>query len=210
MRLRTYFLAGLALIASAALVVNAQVPGVNSTLNSVFTLAYDNSTMKPTYSASADITLAAMATDVCTLTGSATRNVRVRRVLLTGTANAVSNNITAIVKRSSANSGGTATTPTVVPYDSVRSLGGAQAATAVLRAYTVNPTLGTAVGNAAEALINFGDATTGPVQGITEFKFGELGSPIVLRGTAQVMSVHMGSQTITSGRLVCTIEWTEE
>ena len=72
MNLRTKLLCGFAALLTAALAAQAQVPGVNSTLQTVFTLAYDNSTMKQTFSSSKTFVPAAAATDVCTLNGSAT------------------------------------------------------------------------------------------------------------------------------------------
>ena len=105
MKLRTLLIASAASLVTAVLAVQAQVPGVNSTLNSVFTLAYDNSTMKPTYSASGVVTPVASATDICTLQGSATKNIRVRRVLVAGIGFAVNAEPVSIVKRSTADTG---------------------------------------------------------------------------------------------------------
>ena len=204
MRYRSVLLAAAASILTGVLVVQAQVPGVNSTLATVFTLAYDNSTMKSTYSASVGFVPAASATDICTISGSATKNVRVRRVTLTGVGDAVQNRAIAFNKRSTANSGGTSTTPTVVPYDSAFSAG-----TAVVRAYTANPTTGTLVGMVADPLVLFGNLTTGPAT-TYEAKFGELGSPIVLRGVAQSLAVNLNGATVTTPVVTCTIEWTEE
>lgn len=204
MRYRSILLAVAASLATALVVAQAQVPGVNSTLQSVFTLAYDNSTMKPTYSATGSYVPAAATTDTCSLTGSATKNVRIRRVIIAGVGSAVQNQNVAVVKRSTANSGGTSTTPTVVPYDSSSAVG-----TAVMRAYTANPTLGTTVGTVIEPLVKFGDLTTGPAE-TYEIKFGELGSPLILRGVAQVAAVNLAGVTITTPVVNCTFEWTEE
>lgn len=200
-------LAAAAAVLTAALAAQAQVPGVNSTLNSVFTLAYDNSTMKPTYSATeAVFAPATLATDVCNLTGSATKNVRVRRILFNGLATAVISDPVAIIKRSTANSGGTPLVPTPASYDSASA-----AATAVFTAYTANPTLGTQAGILADPYVTFGNLTTsGPPSGSTLFEFGRLGSPIVLRGVAESVSVNLNVATFTTAQLSCTFEWTEE
>ncbi len=90
MKLRTILLSGLAALVATTLALQAQVPGVNSTLNTVFTLAYDNSTMKQTYSAAGVVTSTMTASgEVCAISGSATKNVRVRRVIIGGSMSAI-------------------------------------------------------------------------------------------------------------------------
>lgn len=204
MRVRTLIIAALAALLSAAIVANAQV---NSTLQSVITYSGDNSTFKPTFSASAYVLVAASPTDICTLTGSATRTIRIRRVILGGIATAVSSFPIALVKRSAANTGGSIAAGTEVGYDS--QLG---TASAVAVSYTANPAaLGTSVGVLADPMVTFNNATTGISGGsFTEYKFGELGGPVVLRGTGQVFAVNGNAVTITGGLLSCTIEWTED
>lgn len=205
MKLRTLLIASIAALVSAALVAQAQVPGVNSTLQSIFTLAYENSTMKPTYSGSGYVTTPATPTDICAVSGSATKQVRVRRVILGGIATSVGSFPIAIVKRSTANTGAAATV-TEVPYDSSNA-----AASAVMVTYQINPTTGTLVGVLADPMVTFNNATTG-ISGnsYTEVRFGEFGQPIVLRGVAETLAVNGNSVTITGGLLSCTIEWTEE
>lgn len=206
MKLRHYLLLGIAGLLTGALIAQAQVPGVNSSLNTVFTMAFDNSTMKPTYASSASFVPPASATDICTITGSATKIVKVRRIIVGGVADAVQTHPVLVIKRSVANSAGTATTPTVVPYDSAFPAG-----SAVVRAYTANPTLGAAVGTVATSMVSFGNLTTGAVSPpTTEFRFGQLGSPGVLRGVAQVLAVNLGAVTYTTPVATCTVEWTEE
>lgn len=207
MNLRTKLLCGFAAILAAGLAAQAQVPGVNSTLNTVFTLAYDNSTMKQTFSSTQRFVPAAAATDICTLVGSATKQIRLRRILFNMLASAIQSDPVAIVKRSTANSGGTsASNNGNVPYDSSNA-----AATAVFRIYTANPTTGTAVGLLADPYVTTGNLTTGgPPAGITEFKFGELGQAIVLRGVAQSVSVNLNALTYLTPEASCTFEWTEE
>lgn len=206
MNLRTKLLCGLAAVLVAGLAAQAQVPGVNSTLNSVFTLAYDNSTMKQTYSASVTFVPAAAATDVCTINGSATRNVRVRRLLFNMIATTIQSDPFAVIKRSTANLAGTATDPTIVPHDSSNS-----AATAFVTVYTANAgTLGTSVGLVADPYVTNGNLTTGgPVTGITVFEFAKE-QPIVLRGVAQTLSLNFNALTYPSAQASCTWEWTEE
>lgn len=208
---KSLLLAATASIATAAMVAQAQVPGVNSTLNSVFNLVYDNSTMKPTYSSTQVFVPVVNATDVCVLSGSATKNVRVRRVILSAVTTAVQTDPVALIKRSTANSGGTASIPSITPYDSTNTLTPtvANVATAVFTNYTANPTPGTTVGVLADPDFTTGNLTTGTGSTLT-YVFGAHGSPLVLRGVAQSLAVNLNGGTYASGRMSCTFEWTEE
>lgn len=208
MRFRTALLAGLISVLTTILVVQAQVPGVNSTLNSVFTLAYDNSTMKQTFSSMAQVVanVAGGATDVCTLTGSATKTIRVRRIYYNMIATTAVTDPVAILKRSTANSAGTSFSMIPVPYDSRNS-----AATATVLMYTANPTTGTLVGVLADPMFSVGNLTTGGAQGFpSEFQFGRLGQPILLRGIAEVLAINLNSQGYSGNLTTCGFEWTED
>ena len=84
----------------------------------------------------------AAATDIFTIIGSATKTIRISRIQFSGRATAAAACDVSIVKRSTADTGGTpGTVPTIVPLDSTDA-----AATAVCATYTAVPTLGTAVG----------------------------------------------------------------
>lgn len=212
MNIRSILLAAVASLITGVLVSQAQVPGVNSTLTAVFNLVYDNSTMKPTYSATRVMVPSSGFDDVCVLSGSATRNVRVRRVIFSGIASAVVTEPVAIVKRSTMPTNGTGTSPTPVPYDSVNSLTGSasNAGTAVVEAFTVSPTPGAMVGVLIDILVGFGNLTTGLGMPPTVFTFGALGSPVVLRGVAQSIAVNLSGVSYTTLTVSCTFEWTEE
>ncbi len=209
MKLTSKLLFSAAVLGTLALAAQAQVPGVNSTLNAVFTLAYDNGTMKPTFSSTSIVVPASSATDVCSLRGSATKDVRVRRVLVSGLASVVQSEVIGVVKRSTANTGD-GLQPPVVPYDTTNSLTrAANAGTAVAETHTVNPTLGTLVGALADRVITWGNLSTGVGSGV-EFNFGAQGSPVVLRGIAQQIAVNLNTNTLVTGQVACTFEWTEE
>lgn len=203
MRIRTTLLATGAAVLAALIAANAQVPGINSTLQSIFTLAYEVSTSKPTYSAtSGAISPASSATDVCGINGSATKTIRVRRVIVTG--NATTTAVTeplVVMKRSTANVGAGAGL-TKVPYSSTSA-----AASAAVDVWTTNPTVGTAVGMLADILVSL-PVSTSPQQA-TVFEFGKFGSPVFLRGAAQGLFINLSGVTIT-GTLNCTFEWTED
>jgi hypothetical protein len=203
MKYRSILLAAAASLITAVLVAQAQVPGVNSTLNSVFTLAYDNSTMKPTYSATqTGITAVASQTDQCTLTGSATKTIKVRRIWFSNLPTAAAVEPIAIVKRSTATTG-TGGTLYTAAYDS------SNPATTVGLAenWTAAPTVGTYVSTLAD--ITFPFAISSGANAPALFEFGRLGQPIVLRGVLQQVAVNLNSTTFT-GTVGCTFEWTEE
>src|SRR5204863_4895248 len=98
---------------------------------------------KATYGASiTGLVVAASATDIFAITGSATKIVRITRLRISGVRTTGTDTDIQLIKRSTANTGGTSTNPTKVAYDS-----NDPASTATINAYTANPTgLGTAIG----------------------------------------------------------------
>lgn len=179
--------------------INGGVPG-----NSV------SFTRRATYGATIlGMTPAASATDFITITGSATRLVTVERIDCSATSTAVGSEIVNSVLRSTANTGGTSTSLTAVPFDSTDS-----AATAVVKAYTANPTLGTVVGTplriftintAPGATANIGESSP------AIFDTASLMKPVTLRGVLQSMALNGNAVTFPSGSAVsCSIVWTEQ
>jgi len=172
------------------------------------TISVNTEGTKTTYSA-AFIALvpAATPTDILTITGSATKTIRVTRIALNisttaGSGIALNGNL---VTRSAANTGGTSTTAVNVPHDSANAAG-----TATVRGYTVNPTvLGTAVGPIRAQ--RFSATTAGTNQDDMLWEFGNRPAQcIVLRGTSQMLALNLSSTTVTGGVADCSIEWTEE
>lgn len=162
-------------------------------------------TNKATYSTSAIFAAAASATDVFTITGSVSKTIRVTRIAITGTQTTGAVRDVLIIKRSTANTGGTSATPTIAPHDSNSS-----AATAVVRNYTANPSgLGTSVGTIRSAKVLIGAATALPGEFISEWGPRSSQAP-VLRGTTQVLSVNLNGVTSAGNSLSINIEWTEE
>jgi hypothetical protein len=165
-----------------------------------------------TYSAtSTAVASAAGATDIFTITGSPTAIVRIKRISISGIATADANIVCLLLKRSTANSGGTFTTIPVVPHDSTNTAG-----TAVVRAYTANPTsLGTLVGAINSVRLGIGTASPGanePTQARPEvlFETRETKQDIVLRGTNEVLAINLNGVTVNGGLFSCRVEWTEE
>lgn len=151
-------------------------------------------------------TVAATPTDVFTITGSATKTVKIRHISIDGTQTTGGVVNILVIKRSTANTGGTSTLPTAVPYDSAN-----PAATAVVRSYTVNPTaLGTAVGTIHSEKL-FVSATTGTPDEL-KFDYTEHSpiQPITLRGATEVLAINLNSVTVTGNSFNMDITWTEE
>jgi len=153
----------------------------------------------------------ANATDIFTITGSASKTIYVKKITVSGTQSTASHRNILLIKRSTANSGGTSTTPTIVGLDSNNPV-----QTAVVRAYTANPTLGTTVGTLRAQTGTFPVPQPANAQGavalnpvIWDFNIGD-SQPVVLRGVAQVLSVNLNGVSFTGGSLSIYIEWIEE
>lgn len=205
MKFKALLAATIASLLTAGAIALAQQPGIPSTFQVVWTMVWEASSTKPTYSASANgITPVASGTDICTLSGSATRTVRVRRIIFGATAATPSTEPIAIVKRSTANTG-SGTAIAKVARDSQS----AASTVALAEVWTANPTPGgTLTGVIADVPMQLLGATTrNPA---TTFAFGDAGgSALVLRGIAQSVSLNASGITLT-GTLGCTFEWTEE
>lgn len=208
-------LAGLIAALSATLAVQAQVPGVGNTLASVFTLAYDNSTSKPTYSSTVVFTPPASADTVCTIQGSATKTIRLRRILIWGTTATATTDPAAITFRNSAiTTSGTSVIAVVGKYAA-----NAANATAVVEYYTAAPTENAIASELLDIPVFFGaigSATSTPTP--YEVRFGDLASPVFLRGTSQIVTVGLNHITLAQSaatpagqpQMSCTWEWTED
>lgn len=163
--------------------------------------------VKQTYSASAvGFVAALLATDVFVIVGSASKTIKVTRVQIDGTTSAgsgLSINLQ-LLKRSTANTGGTFVADTAVPHDSTNA-----AATATVGHYTANPTTGTLVGAVRSSRFDFG--STG---GQTQSEIWDFGSyknqAVTLRGITQSLALNFNGATITGSIVDITIEWTEE
>ena len=161
--------------------------------------------------------LATAPTDIATITGSATKVVKVRKVHISGVATSGAQIDVFLIKRSTANTGGTAVTVTNVPYDSLNA-----AATATVRYYgaaaaPTNPTVGTAVGTISQSMLFLSPLTSSnnnPVVGGNsvdiEFKDGDK-QPLTLRGVNEVLAINLNGITVPAGtNLEIDWEWTEE
>lgn len=157
-----------------------------------------------TYSSSFNVTAAASATDIATLSGSATKTIYITKVIISGVQTTASLNDILLVKRSTADTGGTSTAQTAVPHDSADA-----AASGIVLAYTANPAaLGTLVGSFRRGYVPVSSAAT-VVPAIVVFDFGDKGKPIVLRGIAQQIAINLNGVTLVGGAFDIDIEWYE-
>lgn len=156
-----------------------------------------------TYSCSVNVAAAAAATDIAIINGSASATVYVTKVVISGIQTTAGLNDILLVKRSTANSGGTSAGGTVIGHDA-----NDPAAGAAVLAYTANPTPGTAVGNIRRNYQPIGGATS-VVNPVVEYNFGDKGKAIVLRGVAQGLAVNLNGATLTGGTFDVSFEWTE-
>lgn len=163
---------------------------------------------KTTYRAYVQFNPAASATDVFTIYGSATKTVRVVSFFISGTNTANTNAVVIVNKRSTANTGGTSASVTAVPLDSNNA-----SATATVKSWTTNPTLGTLIGSLVGDLVFLPAlSSTNPVEQLN-FDFGNNGQPIVLRGTSEGAALNMNGVNIgilSATTLYISVEWTEE
>ena len=151
-------------------------------------------------------TTAASATDIFNFTGSGTKTIYIRKIVWKQ-ANVASNGYHTVylLKRSTANTGGTSSALTAVPLDS-----NFPSATASGVYYTANASsLGTSVGTIAHKFmklyydLSFFD--------VTLFDATKGGSPIVLRGTGESISVNYNGVTDAIGTSAAVdIEWSEK
>lgn len=131
-------------------------------------------------------------TDVVIINGSATKTVKIKKVIVSGLATTAGTMRASLVKRTTANTAGTSTSVTAAQFDSTDG-----AATSVTKLYTANPSsLGTGVMLAADAL-NFGvDGAAGHVV----FDFANRNDKaIYLRGVAEGLAINFNGGTVPSG-----------
>jgi len=162
----------------------------------------------PTFSASIkDLMLANSCTDFFAITGSASKKIKILQILFSATKNNTGFVDLRVVKRSTANSGGTSSAPTKVPHDSDD-----PAATGTVLAYTANPTLGTLVGDVLADKVFVPSATANSSRGSSTLSISPIanGKAITLRGITEVLALNLGGDTAAGIDCDITITWTEE
>lgn len=173
-----------------------------------------------TYRVSAQFTpQATAAVTLVSVTGSATRTVRITRIMMGGVSTALSDRAILCLQRTSAlGAGGTTVSPTVALLDRGASATYA-AATAVVSHYTTTlKAAGTAVGGYLGTQRVFTDTVTTPTVASREdlMLFPErgvtIGSAIVLRGASDYLEIqNINASDLAAGTVLnYTIEWCED
>jgi hypothetical protein len=159
-----------------------------------------------TYSAGATFTVASSPTYVFTITGSASKTVRILYIEVSSQETTAATLNYNLILRSTANTGGTSTAVAIGEHDTTNSV-----ATAIVRAYTANPTLGTL--HATIRTCKWTPATPGTAGGNVTQMWDlnkSPGQPVTLRGTSQVLSLNLGGLTQAGNSYNVSVCWTEE
>lgn len=157
-----------------------------------------------TYSASANVTVAATATDIAALFGNGTTTVAITKIRLTGIQTTTGIVDVQVIFRTAANTGGTSSAMSLSRHEQADS---ANSSTPI--SYTANPSaLGTAAGTLRRFYLPVG-ATTSGQSGEYTLEFGDNGKPIILSGTTQGIAINLNGVTVTGGIFNVVIEWYE-
>lgn len=177
----------------------AMVPNVNSPIDGG----------KATYSFSiVGLAPATTPTDVFNLTGSASKTVRLIRLIVSGLQTTAGNIDMLVIKRSGGTqSAGTSGAASIAASDTNN-----PTATALVQTYTSNPaSVGTSIGNIFAGKIFVPAAATAGSPDKLILDYGNRPAQAqVLRGTSQGISLNLNSVTLTGGSLDIYCEWSEE
>lgn len=159
--------------------------------------------------ASSGLIPAAAATDIFTITGKAGRAIKINQIQISGIATSAAAVPISIVKRSTANTGGTLTAVTAVGMDSAN---GGSAAGATVQAYTANPAaLGASLGilSTARMILSTPSASVGTAPIVFAFERMYMKMPI-LRDATESLCINYGGATAAGNSVDVSISWTEE
>ncbi len=172
--------------------------------------AKHESRLRTYFAATATFTPAASATDIFVIGGAADKAIRLLRLALSGvqtTAGNVGN--VAVVRRSTANTAGTAVAATKVESDQLSP----KAASAVVQHYTANPTTGTLLGKLWNEGVLIPQASSVASRKIFDLDFTKdqnLGLWL-LRGAAEQIAINLGGTTPTgAAEFQVSLAWTEQ
>lgn len=154
------------------------------------------------------------AVTVITITGSASKTVRIMRIMVGGVATALSDTLFGLQRTSALGAGGTIGTPTVAKNDSA-----SVAATAVVNHWTATlKAAGTPVGGSLTQLRLFQDTVTTPTVASREATMfypergAAIGQALVLRGTSDFIEVqNLNAGNLAAGSVIeYVVEWVED
>ena len=201
-----HLLLGAALVAAFPAAAQNTVPQTGVTFGYIAKTAYSAGFI--------GLVPAASTTDLFCLKGSATKLIKLTSIKLSGSGTAISVPVT-LVKRVTADSGGTAASTTANPANTIskRDSGNATA-TAVPIAYTANPTINdTSPTYVDSAQLGVVATTVGLIAPPTVFNFNSdavnLRQAPTLRGAAEQLCINLNATSATA-LLSGSLTWTEE
>lgn len=161
---------------------------------------------KATYAASIDyFTPYATPTDVMTIGGSASKTVKIHKIIMSGTQTTAGINKWYLIKRSTADTSGTSSAATIVPLDSTSA-----AATGTVKKWTAAPTIAGTVGTVRTlSVLAPAPASVSPAD-LVLFDDMHTGQPIVLRGTAEEVALNFNGTAVPSGLSISLTAYTTE
>ncbi len=157
---------------------------------------------------------AASTTDLICISGAAGKTIRLQNIKISGSGTAISIPVT-VLRRASLNTGGTAASTTANPANTISKRDtGNSTATAVLIAYTANPTIVDSAPTYIESQQLGVVATTVGVIGVqTVFDFAKdvenFVQPPALKSAAEQICVNLNATSATA-LLTGSLTWTEE
>lgn len=165
-------------------------------------------TGKATYTASVSgLVIANAGTDFFTITGAVNKKIKVIRLEFSGIATAAAAVIITLIKRSTPNTGGTATTRTAVAHEAITGL----SAAALVQSYTANPTLGQIVGAMQTKRGVLNTAAAGANAPVLAFEFDKPGIKFpTLNSDQEVLALNFNAQTAAGNACEVVVTWTEE
>lgn len=186
---------------------------IDVTSKAARTTMYDtrgtNLKMKTSYAACTAAKFAAVSgtTVFAQIFGSATKTVRVHRIIVGGSiATAAMNADLIVTKRTAVGSGGTATTLTAVAKDS----GTAAATATVIKVFTAAPTAGTGGGTIATQSMYMGISPALGQIAVFDWSMESMNEAPVLRGTGEGLELSFGTTAGNAATLTVSFEFTEE
>ena len=210
-------LGALGLAASLSALALAQAPvgsaGVGSVPSPGLITGFQNYTQ--TYTAGyIGLVPAASATDVVCLGGSATKTVALTKIQLSGTAGTLVSLPVTLVRRTAANTSGTAAGTTANPANTIAKHDTNNAtATAVPISWTANPTLTDSSPTYLQtANLTLPVTSAGTSIAPIDWRYGNIATgeqPLILRGAAAQLCLNFNAVSVSSGVLTGSLTWYE-
>ncbi len=173
---------------------------------------------KQTYSAVfIGLAPAATTTDLICISGSATKSIVLRQIKISGSAGTTLSLPVTLLHRASLDTGGTAASTTANPANTISKRNSSNgAATAVLVAYTANPTIVDTTPtyiDSAQLAVSLTTMATTSIPVTFDWLNNNVGltqPPIIPKNTTEQICVNLNSTSLASGLLTGSITWVEE